>query len=159
MSAAGPAAVLTAALARRGEAVFRVRGGSMWPLVPDGSLVRVRRGGGVSTLSPGQLVVRATLDGNVQVHRVVAGARGALHTRGDALDADDGPLTDGALVGVVVAFAPPALPWLPLDGALARALGRAAGDGVAPLLRGLRRRLAAATRRLRATREGGGEGV
>lgn len=68
------------ALASRGEAVLRARGGSMWPSVRDGALLRVRAArpaaGDIAVLKVGDALV---------CHRVLAIGPRHVTVKGDAL--------------------------------------------------------------------------
>lgn len=83
---------------RDGQTVrWVVRGGSMWPAIPDGSEVEVTpcaagdlRVGEVAAFCRGESLV---------VHRVIARAGGGLRFRGDSLRRDDGAVAAGDVLG------------------------------------------------------------
>lgn len=114
----------------------------MWPLLPDRSLIRVRR----QPCKLGDIVVRPTESGDVQVHRVVGRRAGRVRTRGDALTRGDGEIAEAALLGVVMVRAT-RCGWLRLDRVPCRALGLVAGWLAPRLLTPARRALAALWRR------------
>ena len=121
------AAAVRAAHRANNEAIIRVRGGSMLPLLPDGTLLRLRPVDD-DTLRAGEIV--AVEDGpRLIVHRVVAIDASTVYTHGDRTSAPDAPFPRGAVVGVATHFRGPFGIWLPAAhgeriGSIARRLGR-----------------------------------
>ena len=88
-------------LRRGGEVALRGRGRSMWPVIAPGDSVVVRRCDRPPV--PGEIIVVRARIGLV-THRLVRRQPNParLVTRGDWLSAEDPPLCEDALVGVVV---------------------------------------------------------
>lgn len=91
------ARVIVATLREGRAARWVVRGGSMWPAVPDGSEVEVTPCDPM-TLRPGEVAAFARGDALI-VHRVIARGDGALRFRGDSLARDDGWVPAGDVLG------------------------------------------------------------
>jgi peptidase S24-like protein len=89
-------AALIMELLRAGEtARFRARGGSMWPLVPGGSLVEVTP---AVPRSAGELVAFER-DGRVVIHRVRQITEQGIVAQGDALERSDGVIAHARVLG------------------------------------------------------------
>ncbi|MGB9244903.1 MAG: signal peptidase I [Candidatus Acidiferrales bacterium] len=98
---------IAAKLRADGSVCFRVLGASMFPWIRSGDLVFVRSFA-YEQASRGDVVLFERA-GRLFVHRVIraaAGAggkeRGALITKGDALDAEDEPVTRAEFLGRVI---------------------------------------------------------
>lgn len=89
-------AALIIELLRTGKpARFKARGGSMWPMIPGGSLVEVTPG---TPKAAGELVAFERA-GQVVIHRVLRIMVEGVVTRGDALDATDGVIARSRVLG------------------------------------------------------------
>ncbi|MEZ4392508.1 MAG: S24/S26 family peptidase [Polyangiales bacterium] len=83
---------------RDGQTVrWVVRGGSMWPAIPDGSEVEVTPCA-ASDLRVGE-VAAFCRGGALVVHRVIARSGDGLRFRGDSLRRDDGLVPPGEVLG------------------------------------------------------------
>ena len=99
---------IAAKLRADGSVCFRVLGASMFPWIRSGDLVFVRSFA-YEQASRGDVVLFERAD-RLFVHRVIraaaagtgGGERGALITKGDALDAEDGPVTRAEFLGRVI---------------------------------------------------------
>jgi signal peptidase I len=99
---------IAAKLRADGSVCFRVLGASMFPWIRSGDLVFVRRFA-YEQASRGDVVLFERAD-RLFVHRVIraavagagGGERGALITKGDALDAEDEPVTRAEFLGLVL---------------------------------------------------------
>lgn len=94
------ARVILAALREGRAARWVVRGGSMWPAIPDGSEVEVTPCDPMS-LREREICAFARGDA-VIVHRVIGRRAGALRFRGDSLARDDGWVPLGDVLGRAV---------------------------------------------------------
>jgi peptidase S24-like protein len=91
-------ATLIIDLLREGQpVVFRARGASMWPAIPDGSLIEVRPCA-PRAVAEGSLVAFERA-GAVVVHRVVAASADGLELRGDALGRSDDVVSYARVLG------------------------------------------------------------
>jgi len=92
------ARVVVATLREGNSARWVVRGGSMWPAVPDGSEVEVTPCDAAS-LARGEIAAFARGDDVVVVHRLIARRAGALVFRGDSLRRADAVVAPGDVLG------------------------------------------------------------
>lgn len=120
------ARVILATLREGRAARWVVRGGSMWPAVPDGSEVLVTpcdpmslREGEIAAFARGPAVV---------VHRVIARRPGALRFRGDTFAGDDGWVPLGDVLGRAAVTRRGPLGWALPGRAKLRGLARAARE-------------------------------
>jgi len=83
--------------------VTAVRGGSMWPFIPDGAVVRLVPVQ-ADELRVGQVVVRRAHQGRVVVHRLSRRRGDDMETWGDGGPWPDGEGKVGEIIGRVVAI-------------------------------------------------------
>src|SRR5689334_15269380 len=97
-------------MSREGELIARLRagrevrlcavGGSMWPTIRDGAVLRIEPCP-AARLRSGDLGAFVGPDGRLVVHRLVRTLTGGhLEFRGDGLDAPDAPVAPGDVLGV-----------------------------------------------------------
>ena len=116
-------AELLSSLFRDGMDVrVRLRGWSMKPLVPSGSLVRFAPLRPIDTPAIGDVVLARMADDSLLAHRVVAIDAERIWTKGDACRTADGPLPRSSILARAVRREG-VIP-VPLSNAVMRMLGR-----------------------------------
>mgnify|MGYP003655246535 CR=1 FL=1 len=93
------AEVLRTRLRQDGHTTLRMRGNSMFPLLPSGSKAHLRPVAAGESLRGA--IVAVELGKQVVVHRVMKSTSGALVTQGIASPTQDAPIPSEAVVGVV----------------------------------------------------------
>jgi hypothetical protein len=117
-----PTAELVASLLRDGLDVrLRLRGWSMKPLVPSGSLVRFTPVGEIDGPSIGDVVLARIGNDALVAHRVVAVDAERIWTKGDACSIADGPFPRASVIARAVRRE--GFISLPLSNAVMRSLG------------------------------------
>lgn len=88
-----------------GEFRFRARGGSMWPVIPDGATLVVKKTSADSA-RPGDIIVSES-HGIITVHRLIEkrnnGGAFSLRTQGDSMPWADDSFSGGDMLGIVTA--------------------------------------------------------
>jgi hypothetical protein len=115
---------------------LRLRGWSMKPLVPSGSLVRFSPLRSVESPAIGDVVLARLPNDALVAHRVVAVDAERIWTKGDACRTADGPFPRSSVLARAVrreGFIP-----LPLSNAFMRTFGRVVNRFYPPLLAALR---------------------
>lgn len=113
--------LLTESLRRNGRVEFRVRGGSMRPLLRNGDLLTVQPAV-INQLAVGDVAVFSRA-GKLFVHRVIRMSPSSLLTKGDAFPEADTPVAQHELLGRVTAVRR-GTKQVNLDALLPRTLGR-----------------------------------
>jgi hypothetical protein len=125
-----------AQLASGKPALLRARGKSMYPMIPDGTLVLLAPLPLAAPLKAGQVVL-ARSSSSLLLHRVLKVSAGKVLLKGDWNRAQDGWVARDQVLGQVAAL------WrngerFPMDGLLARGAGLVISGLIPPLGRLLR---------------------